>query len=286
MSDRAGDVAPIYVAARRVLLDALAALAPQTDAVIVVGAQAVYMRTGRADIAIAPYTTDADLALDPSKLGTEPRLDQLMRDAGFSLQGDQPGAWVVSVMVDGRPAMIPVDLMVPDALSPGGGRRSAGIPPHHKMTARKAIGLEAAVLDNDVMDVGSLDASDERRFPVRVAGSTALLVAKLHKLGERIAAGREDRVADKDAGDVYRLMQATPTGTVVERVRSLLADGMAGPATGRAMELLGDLFGARARPGVRMAVEALRAAVPSERVEGVCDVFVREVLGAFSSGWS
>ncbi len=278
MPDPAVDPAPIYVAARRVLLDALAALAPQTDAVIVVGAQAVYMRTGDADIAVAPYTTDADLALDPSQLDAAPLLDQLMRDAGFSIQGDQPGAWVVSVVVDGRIAAIPVDLMVPDALSPGGGRRSAGIPPHHKMTARKAIGLEAAVLDNDVMDVSSLDASEERTFRVRVAGSTALLVAKLHKLGERIATGREDRVADKDAGDVYRLMQATPTGTVVVRVQSLLADGMAGPVTGRAMELLSELFGARGRPGVRMAVASLRTAVPSERVEGVCDAFVRAVL--------
>lgn len=37
---------PLYVAARRVLLDALTLLAPHGDAVIVVGAQAVYLRTG------------------------------------------------------------------------------------------------------------------------------------------------------------------------------------------------------------------------------------------------
>jgi hypothetical protein len=279
MTDGAGDVAPIYVAARRVLLDALAALAPQTDAVIVVGAQAVYIRTGDADIPVAPYTLDADLVLDPSQLGAEPRVDELMHDAGFSLVGDQPGAWVVSVMVDGRPTTIPVDLMVPDALSPGGGRRSAGIPPHHKMTARKAVGLEAAVIDNDLLEVAALDPADGRRFEVRVAGSTALLVAKLHKIGERIALGREDRMADKDAADVYRIMQATPAGMVVEKLRVLQVDDMAGPVTGRAVELLGELFGARARPGVRMAVDSLRGAVPPEQVEGVCAVFVRDVAG-------
>ena len=53
---------------------------------------------------------------------------------------------------------------------------------------------------------------------------------------------------------------------------------MAGPVTKRAVDLLVELFGARARPGVQMAVESLRAAVPGERIEGVCDVFVRQVL--------
>lgn len=47
-------VDPIYIEARRVLLDALTALAPQGAAVIVAGAQAVYLRTGDADIAVAP----------------------------------------------------------------------------------------------------------------------------------------------------------------------------------------------------------------------------------------
>jgi heptaprenylglyceryl phosphate synthase len=45
---------PLYVGARTVLLDALEALGSQRDAIIVVGAQAVYMRTGDSVIAIAP----------------------------------------------------------------------------------------------------------------------------------------------------------------------------------------------------------------------------------------
>jgi hypothetical protein len=54
-----------YVAARRVLLDALTVLAPHGDAIILAGAQAVYVRTGAADLAVAPYTTDGDLVLNP-----------------------------------------------------------------------------------------------------------------------------------------------------------------------------------------------------------------------------
>jgi len=54
-----------YVEARRVLLDALTALAPHGRAFIVAGAQAVYLHTGEADLAIAPFTTDADLRSTP-----------------------------------------------------------------------------------------------------------------------------------------------------------------------------------------------------------------------------
>lgn len=54
-----------YVRARRVLLDALAALGAQRNAVILVGAQAIYLQVGEADLAVAVMTTDAELALDP-----------------------------------------------------------------------------------------------------------------------------------------------------------------------------------------------------------------------------
>ena len=50
---------------------------------------------------------------------------------------------------------------------------------------RRATGLEAAVVDNELMVVGALDASDPRRHEVRVAGTAALVVAKVHKIGER-----------------------------------------------------------------------------------------------------
>ena len=50
---------PLYVQARRVLLDATDALADQLDAIVLVGAQAIYLRTGDADLAVAEYTTDA-----------------------------------------------------------------------------------------------------------------------------------------------------------------------------------------------------------------------------------
>ena len=62
----------LYVAARRVLLDGLEALGTHRGAMILVGAQAIYLRVGDTDLAVAPYTTDADLVIDPSRLAEMP----------------------------------------------------------------------------------------------------------------------------------------------------------------------------------------------------------------------
>lgn len=275
---RVADYDPLYIAARSVLLDALEAFGPQLGAVIVVGAQAVYLRTGDADISVAPYTTDADLALAPDDLADEPHIEDLMRGARFLPDGQQPGAWIKQVRVGDAKVDIPVDIMVPEALAPEGGRRSVRIEPHDKMAMRKAPGLEGVVIDNDRMNVGTLDGKDVRSIDVRVAGPAALMVAKLHKLNDRVKAGRADRIADKDAADVFRLMQATPVIALLERLRPLLTHSMAGQPSSAAVELLGGLFGAARSPGVVMAVDALRVAVPPERVEAVCTSFTREIL--------
>lgn len=65
-------MADLYILARRVLLEALEAIASHRDAVVLVGAQAVYHHVGEGDLAVAPYTTDADLAIDPSRLKEVP----------------------------------------------------------------------------------------------------------------------------------------------------------------------------------------------------------------------
>ena len=160
-----------YVRARRVLLDALDALSSHLEAVILVGAQAVYLHTGDTDLAVAPHTTDADLALDPEILRADPNLDQIMTQAGFVLRSpDNPGIWT------SEREGINVDLLVPHAVS-GGGRRGARIEGHSHHAARKTPGLEGVLVDKRLMPVEALENSDERRFEIWVAGPTALLVA-------------------------------------------------------------------------------------------------------------
>jgi hypothetical protein len=86
------DVGQEYVDARRVLLDALTALQPHLDAFVLIGAQAVYLRTVDRIPGYQPYTTDADLAFDPERLADLPLLADAMANAGFEFSG-APGIW-------------------------------------------------------------------------------------------------------------------------------------------------------------------------------------------------
>ena len=130
-----------YTLARRVLLDALDALAEQRDALILVGAQAIYLHTGALEIAVAAATFDADLAIDPALLKSAPALADALQAAGFSPR-DQPDIW------ESSRNGIEVDLLVPASVA-GTGRRGADLGgAHGKRAARKARGLEAALVDH------------------------------------------------------------------------------------------------------------------------------------------
>ena len=106
---------------------------------------------------------------------------------------------------------MPVDLLVPEAVS-GPGKRAARLGAHGDRVARKGRGLEAALVDNVVMTIDAFEKEGDRRFEVAVAGPSALLVAKLHKLADR--EGSPGQLDGKDALDVYRLLRAVRTELV------------------------------------------------------------------------
>ena len=72
MNSPGGTEDDLLVRSRSALLDALQALDAQRDAVIVIGAQAIYLRTSSAPVALAEATKDSDLALDPRCFGMIP----------------------------------------------------------------------------------------------------------------------------------------------------------------------------------------------------------------------
>jgi hypothetical protein len=220
-----------YVRARSVLLDALEALEHHRASVILVGAQAIYLHAGEATFGIVPYTTDADLAIDPRSLKRTPPIEEAMRRAGFR-HGENPGIWLGTDDIE-------VDLLVPEAVG-GSGRRGARLEGHSKRTARKVEGIEGALLENEIMTIGPLQEGDDRNFDTRVAGPSALLIAKLHKLWERRDSTR--RLENKDAADVFRLLQAISTERLLAGLKTTIADPISMSVTVRALEFLEHLF--------------------------------------------
>jgi hypothetical protein len=268
-----------YIVARSVLLDALEALSAHLDAVILVGAQAVYLRTETEQIGVAPYTTDGDVVLDPTKLDEDPALELLMKSAGFDLHrkedgSEEPGIWVEEQEIGGQKVKVPVDLIVPTDAAPPGGSRGARLKGHSKRAARKIPGLEASLLDHDHMTIASLTAVDDRSFEIAIAGPMALLIAKSYKLHERIEnKARPDRIDDKDAGDAFRIMREADRGQCVETSRALITHPDLGAACKLGLARLINLFEAAGSPGTRMAVTYFRGALPEDLVVEVCTGF-------------
>src|SRR5260370_4797597 len=63
---------PLCVRARAALLDAAEALAAHIEAVVLVGAPAIYLHTGAAELAVAEYTTGAPFPISPVELPGTP----------------------------------------------------------------------------------------------------------------------------------------------------------------------------------------------------------------------
>lgn len=249
---------PLHIAARSVLLDALEAIAAHRESLIVVGAQAVYLRTEESRLALAGFTTDGDLVIDPAALPTTPPLEASLATAGF-VRGRHPGSWARAVpMDDGRTVDIEVDLMVPEAVAPGRGRRSVELEGHDRHAVRRVRGLEAALVDHGQMRIAAIHPADRRAVFAAVAGPAALMIAKLHKIGDRVRSGRHERTpVDKDAGDVFRLVQVTPVSEMAAGFRRALSAEVARPVTEAAVELMVELFARPSSAGVSMAVRAV-----------------------------
>lgn len=267
-----------YVEARRVLLDVLDALLDHVPALVLVGAQAVYLRCEGRLPGYQAFTTDADVVLDLSKLGPIPPLGEAMKASGFVLT-DEPGIWEARFERPGfaDPMVVPVDLIVPERLAPKEGRRAARLPDEHgKTTARKTPGLEGAVVDNNPILIRSFDETDARTALLNVAGCGALLVAKAHKLGERL--DRPQRLKPKDAGDVYRLYDSADPDVMAALLKKLLDDERSSATTEVALTYLRQLFGTSRAPGHELAVQALRGTLPEETVSAVITSYTRQLL--------
>lgn len=257
---------------RTALLDVLEELGVHRNSIILVGAHAIYMQVAATQSALAPFTRDGDLAIDPRSLVDDPRLEDALQRAGFTLSSQQaPGIWLRG--------QDEIDLMVPAKVG-GGGKRAARIPPHDRYVARKTVGLEGALVDHDKMSLSALNpAQDSRKFQVRVAGPAALLVSKLFKLRDRLSHDNPERRKDKDAHDIFRLLIGTEPGDLQNRYIQLLADDISKGVATTALSHIQHLFAAgHTAPGSTMAGRAEEGVGNPETVSQQVSILAAEFL--------
>ena len=176
-----------------------------------------------------------------------------------------------------EPDGIYLDVMVPDALA-GPGTRGARLGAHGERAARRAKGLEATLVDRERRTIVALDSNDSRTREIWIAGPAALIVAKLHKIGERVEA--QDRVRDKDALDLYRLFQAVPTDHLADGIRRLRAHPLSTDVTAKALITLRALFTRRDAEGIEMTVRAAGDSANSDVIRASMVALATDLLAA------
>ena len=116
-----------------------------------------------------------------------------------------------------------------------------------------------------------------------VAGPAALVVAKVYKIVERI--GKPGRLVDKDALDLYRLVVAVPTATLVSGFELILENDLSGQVATRALQNLQDQFAEPDSEGQKMAARASNLSGDDADVIGLSlGALVTDLLEALSSG--
>ena len=202
-----------------------------------------------------------------------------MTAACFELPGE-PGVWQRRIErpgFDGE-VMVPVDLIVPAEFVSKAGRHGARLPRGHgKTAARKSDGVEGAVVDFDPFEITPLEGGDNRRFVVNVAGPAALLVAKAYKLGERLE--QPERLLAKDAGDVYRLFDATAATEMAEMTVRLLGDNRSAATTRQALLYVRELSATPRSPCIQLAIHALASVVEEASITAVMTGYALELIG-------
>ncbi len=137
------------------------------------------------------------------------------------------------------------------------------------------------LVDADFMTLNALEPNDHRTFDIRVAGPAALLVAKMYKLNDRKGS---DRLSDKDALDVLRLLRGTSTEDMCRRMKNMQKDDRSvAPAAG-AIKFMQDLFGRENAPGIQMAVRSAGMLANPEEIAVSCLLLATDLLNELRKG--
>ncbi len=264
-----------YIDARETLLDAVEALEPHGDAAILVGAQAVYVHADDDSFPISPFTYDADIALDPGLLRSSPAIVDAMGRAGFRLS-DQPGLYR-------RDEGAQVDLLVPEAVG-GPGRRAARLGVHGNRAAMKVRGIEGALVSHALRKISSLIPGADRSCILKVAGPAALLVAKAHKIGERLEGpdARRQEQLPKDAFDIYRLLRAVESTELASEFELLQSHEISSRVASEARSTIQRLFGEPSGMGTQLVVRSVLNLEDSDFIAASTVALSRDLLDATS----
>jgi hypothetical protein len=132
------------------------------------------------------------------------------------------------------------------------------------------------LVENQIEMISSLVVGDDRRFDIRVAGPAALIVAKLYKIWERRDAPR--RLENKDAADIFRLLQAISTERLVAGFAKITADPISATVSTNSFDFLQRLFGQSEGLGISLLRDAVTGLGDPDNAEASCVELAKDLL--------
>ena len=224
------------------------------------------------DFAVSSFTLDANIAIDPDLLGDDRTIIEAMSGAGFK-PTTRPGIYTRG---DGSQ----VDLLVPEAVG-GPGSRGARLGVHGNRAARKTHGLEGALVGHAPAAISSLFPGNRRSCTIEVASSAALLVAKLHKIAERVEVPSRRSQLHKDAFDIYRLLRSVDATVLAGALRVLEAAAISRDVTTEALSKFQKLFVTRSGLGTGLVVQDVFGLEDPEFITASCVALSEDLTNEF-----
>jgi hypothetical protein len=166
-------------------------------------------------------TRDADVVINPSFVADNPNIIEILKSIGLeSAIKDRPGIYGLETEFNlPLEARTTFDILVPEMYA-GKGRRAARIP-GQKNAAGRAMGLELSLWDRHLLKLETVD-EPKKEVEAYVAGPAALLVAKAHKVHERLeqVSSRPERLRPKDSGDIALLTMVSDPSEVAQTIKN------------------------------------------------------------------
>lgn len=123
----------------------------------------------------------------------------------------------------------------------------------------KVRGLEGALVSHSRKTVASLAPNAHRACILNVAGPAALLLAKVHKIGERIEDpdARRHTPLGKDAFDIHRILRPIETVDLASELKHLRLRRLSSHVTTEALSMFRRLFSTTSGMGTEFVVRTV-----------------------------
>ena len=148
----------------------------------------------------------------------------------------------------------------------------------------KVRGLEGTLVSHTIRKITSLVPGADRSCILKVAGPAALLISKVHKIGERLEDPdvRRREQLPKDAFDIYRLQRAIDTAEMATEFGLLQSHEISSRVTSEALSMFLNLFSTASDMGTQLVVRAVRGLEDPDFIAESIIALSRDLLEATS----